>query len=552
MSPRCSCLVAGVICLALLSACGQGLADQPIKAPEWAPKYTLTTPQMKSDRIASSIKYLSFSFRRISSGRGEHVTLKARGPSGEIDISGVTFAFDKDSGEISLSPRMGIGFLAHESTPDMEFYLVASANMAGNNYGEFLVSNVVSIGKPGPATTAREWNNEEQAAYEKDKLAAVPPASIAPGHQAVTPGDKLVPGMPIKVGYYGDWVDGEVIANKNDGQVGVKVGPTGFIRYFSRDKWLAAHPDVLARAAANPSEFSPSVRVLPGSLRELPGDGVAIDSGLKIPPGTPLLSYFGRWKRVIAVRDQGDSIVVHHPGRPAFADRPESRDKLAIQKDTLARLGQPGAAEEFASNLDELEADRSGRMRTGISRGRSDEFNDATDDSDAFNDEDNLDDFHIIERSHPIRASIPKRAVKLPTDITLPAGTLVAYSRLTRWQAAKVVRDEGDSVIIRDDDAITRFAERVPRDQLIIQTKTLSKLKRTATTTAADLSKTLRTWTDSSGKHKIEARFVGVADGKVTLKTDAGREIVLPVAKLSDEDQALVARVGETTKNPFE
>ena len=49
----------------------------------------------------------------------------------------------------------------------------------------------------------------------------------------------------------------------------------------------------------------------------------------------------------------------------------------------------------------------------------------------------------------------------------------------------------------------------------------------------------LRTWTDSSGKHKIEAEFVRFNENKVTLKKEDGKRITLVLSKLSDEDQDL-------------
>ncbi|MCH8042381.1 MAG: hypothetical protein IID44_01560 [Planctomycetes bacterium] len=54
-----------------------------------------------------------------------------------------------------------------------------------------------------------------------------------------------------------------------------------------------------------------------------------------------------------------------------------------------------------------------------------------------------------------------------------------------------------------------------------------------------------RTWTDSSGKHKIDATFVKVANGKVTLRKSDGRVIEIPVASLSKEDQQFLQQDGE-------
>jgi hypothetical protein len=75
----------------------------------------------------------------------------------------------------------------------------------------------------------------------------------------------------------------------------------------------------------------------------------------------------------------------------------------------------------------------------------------------------------------------------------------------------------------------------------------------TATSTSAATGST-RTWTDASGEHKIEATYLGVADGKVKLKKSDGKEIAVPLDKLSADDQKLVEKLQAAKKspNPFE
>jgi len=47
----------------------------------------------------------------------------------------------------------------------------------------------------------------------------------------------------------------------------------------------------------------------------------------------------------------------------------------------------------------------------------------------------------------------------------------------------------------------------------------------------------LRTWIDSTGEHKIEARFSGLTSGKVKLIKQDGSTVEVPLEKLSDDDQ---------------
>jgi thiol-disulfide isomerase/thioredoxin len=50
----------------------------------------------------------------------------------------------------------------------------------------------------------------------------------------------------------------------------------------------------------------------------------------------------------------------------------------------------------------------------------------------------------------------------------------------------------------------------------------------------------VRTWSDASGKHSIEAEFVSLQGGNVRLLREDGKEITLPLEKLSKADQNFV------------
>ncbi len=75
-------------------------------------------------------------------------------------------------------------------------------------------------------------------------------------------------------------------------------------------------------------------------------------------------------------------------------------------------------------------------------------------------------------------------------------------------------------------------AMRMPLDELLAA---LGLGEAPAPTTDAPQA---RTWTDATGKFKIEAVLVSAADGKATLKrSDNGQEITIPIDKLSASDQ---------------
>lgn len=64
---------------------------------------------------------------------------------------------------------------------------------------------------------------------------------------------------------------------------------------------------------------------------------------------------------------------------------------------------------------------------------------------------------------------------------------------------------------------------------------------------AADES---RTWTDATGKYKIQGAFVELKDGKVTLKKADGKEMTIDLKKLSEADQKHVQGLMSPPKDP--
>jgi hypothetical protein len=52
----------------------------------------------------------------------------------------------------------------------------------------------------------------------------------------------------------------------------------------------------------------------------------------------------------------------------------------------------------------------------------------------------------------------------------------------------------------------------------------------------------LRTWTSADGKFKLEAAYVGVVRGNAVLRNESGKIVRVPLAKLSEEDQAFIRK----------
>lgn len=58
---------------------------------------------------------------------------------------------------------------------------------------------------------------------------------------------------------------------------------------------------------------------------------------------------------------------------------------------------------------------------------------------------------------------------------------------------------------------------------------------------ATALADEYRTWTDSTGRHKLQAKFDSVKDGKVILIRENGSKVKIALEKLSKADQDYVA-----------
>lgn len=60
-----------------------------------------------------------------------------------------------------------------------------------------------------------------------------------------------------------------------------------------------------------------------------------------------------------------------------------------------------------------------------------------------------------------------------------------------------------------------------------------------------------RTWSDATGKFKIQAKFVSIENGKVTLEKSDGTELEIDLKKLCAADQKFVSDLEKDADNPF-
>lgn len=104
------------------------------------------------------------------------------------------------------------------------------------------------------------------------------------------------------------------------------------------------------------------------------------------------------------------------------------------------------------------------------------------------------------------------------------------------------------------------FDETVTRDKLWIEPKAKSKeeasedepsetelVEGTASSDAEGSSdeSEFRTWVDSTGKHKVEAKFLSFEDGQVRLERRDGNAVSMPIKRLSLADQKVVRKMAK-------
>ena len=487
-----------------------------------APRYRLSNPRFESDRFGKRIFVVDYT--RTQAGKLDPTpAIQAGGKtkSGELQVIGASIT------DASGKLRISTGF---RSPNDIELYFYIQGS-----YGKMLVSNIARKGNAGAATRARKWTAEEKKAYERSKLSKTPPRDLPDDYIAVEPEAKLLPGMPIKAGFYAEWVDATVIRVEAKNQVLVKMESGHGLTTLNRNKWLAIRSATLKQGADNPDQFSTDIRVLPGSKLIMPTDAQPLpDDDLVIPRGTPLkYDYRVTWRDVYVLNSEDDKIKFRYKGYGATWDETQPRSKFLINDKVLKQLKDPDAAKKFASNI---ETESFPTSRSGFPGGRKRRVT-----------------------SYPIKLELPKDSQIVPEDLSLDPGTPLAACWARKWNAVSVLSENDDGTVnIRFDFYKSEYT--MNRNELIIQNKVVKKLqnkkpeaeeKQTERYTAAELASTLRVWTDATGKFRIEAFYLSQTETKVTLKTAADREINMPLKKLSTADQELLSGIVNESENPF-
>ena len=135
----------------------------------------------------------------------------------------------------------------------------------------------------------------------------------------------------------------------------------------------------------------------------------------------------------------------------------------------------------------------------------------------------------------------------------LYAGQLVAAKLYASWFAAEILELRPDGKVLVRKRGFAPREHTVTRQEIQLAPDELDQPNKPASLAAT--TPAVRTWSDASGKFKVEATYLAISDGKVTIRRTDGREIAVPLDKLCEADQNYVEQLQAASRepeNPFE
>ncbi len=153
----------------------------------------------------------------------------------------------------------------------------------------------------------------------------------------------------------------------------------------------------------------------------------------------------------------------------------------------------------------------------------------------------------ILASITPTEAQI-RRPTKPAANSKFKVGQKVEFELLGKIRQGEVIEILGTGWYR------VRYKEDVNDREWILPPDQAWLPKKPAATAKPAAKLPIRTWTDSTGQFKIEARFSSLQNGNVTLEKADGSKKTLPLDKLSDEDQDAAKKFAAKTPaaNPFE
>ncbi|MDA1053925.1 MAG: SHD1 domain-containing protein [Planctomycetota bacterium] len=132
-----------------------------------------------------------------------------------------------------------------------------------------------------------------------------------------------------------------------------------------------------------------------------------------------------------------------------------------------------------------------------------------------------------------------KRTVTESTPL-YPGQIVQARYSPSFWFAAEVLEALADGKVLVRLCGGSRGDMSLPRSQIQLAPEEVDQPNKLA---SFDDTPKPRTWTDSTGKNKVEATYLGIEDNKVKLRRTDGKGIAVPLDRLSEEDQAFAKKL---------
>lgn len=219
-----------------------------------------------------------------------------------------------------------------------------------------LVSNISTLGVVDPKRLPKLVGIQEAADFAAERERRLPPRVAPDGFQFLLRSHRIVPGMPIKAAWEGQWYDAEVLAIDARGWLSVLYADKQQTMRLlpsmpqSDSSWFAVNAKTLS-AARRASRFRPSLNVLPGTTSVIPTGFVPLPE-IRVPPGLPVkYSFATSWLDGIVIRANAQQAEVRteHAGPAQMQTIP--RSKLLVTEADAKRAAGRTAIRHYAGNV---------------------------------------------------------------------------------------------------------------------------------------------------------------------------------------------------------
>jgi hypothetical protein len=506
-------------------------ADDLVAPLADSPRYQLSNLRTETDRFGRSV--IAIDYRRTKEGPGS-VSVSGRSAGGRTSVSAY-ISTSQDSGTVRLSNMFG----GRGTINDIEFYLVQNYRIDANKTVKVLISNPVRLGNPGGSTTTRTLTAAEKAQHQEfvrimnDDSAHKPnkeyKVSIKPpeGSEFVSNTVKLTKGTRLQACYQDNWHPLTTISENDDGTVNVrwdKYGPSfdcamkrgELVIETSLVASLGSHPasrypvtvpnwsSESARTTSAPSADAKRRKSYPVSI-SVPLDSEVVAADLTIKAGVKLQAcYAGKWNPITALSENKDGTLnVRWDEYGSGFDCSMLRSELIIKK---------AMAQQLRSNPDAVSESTPPLRR----------------------------------KNYAVSIAVPTDSAFVPGDAVLKPGTKLQACYASKWNPITFLSHASDGTLnVRWDDYGEAFDCSMVRNELIIKKSVLKTMQ------SSPAAGELRTFTDATGRFKVKAKVVRQTATEVTLLTEQGKEVTLPLTRLSEADQEFL-KSAATAENPFQ